>query len=108
MHTTTSIEMHGVSVGYPIHTIPTLKEWVVRQVTGRKAEDYFWALRDVTLDVQRGESLGVIGANGAGKSTLLRVVAGIIPPTKGEASTRGTIAPLIELGAGFDGELSGI
>jgi ABC-2 type transport system ATP-binding protein/lipopolysaccharide transport system ATP-binding protein len=108
MQPTTSIEFRDVSVGYPTHKIPTLKEWVVRNVTRRKSDEYFWALRDVTFEIKRGEALGIIGRNGAGKSTLLRVAAGVIPPTKGEASTRGTIAPLIELGTGFDGELSGI
>jgi len=108
MSLTTSIEFHGVSVGYPTHKIPTLKEWVVRQLTGRKPKDYSWALRDVSLDIKRGEALGIIGRNGAGKSTLLRVAAGIITPTKGDAVTYGTVAPLIELGTGFDGELSGI
>ena len=108
MSSLTSIEFHDVSVGYPTHKIPTLKEWVVRHATGRKPNEYFWALRDVTLNVKRGEALGIIGRNGAGKSTLLRVAAGIIPPTKGEAITYGGVAPLIELGTGFDGELSGI
>ena len=108
MSSTVSIEFRDVSVGYPTHKIPTLKEFVVRTVTGRKPKEYFWALRDVSLDVKRGEALGIVGRNGAGKSTLLRVAAGIIPPTKGETSTYGTVAPLIELGTGFDGELSGI
>jgi ABC-2 type transport system ATP-binding protein len=104
----TSIEFRNISVGYATHKIPTLKEWAVGALKGRKAAEMFWALRDVTLDVGRGEALGIIGPNGAGKSTLLRVAAGIITPTAGEATTFGTVAPLIELGTGFDGELSGI
>lgn len=108
MSSTNSIEFRDVSVGYPTHKIPTLKEFVVRSVTGRKSKESFWALRGVSLEVKRGETLGIVGRNGAGKSTLLRVAAGIITPTKGETITYGTIAPLIELGTGFDGELSGV
>lgn len=103
-----AIEFREVSVGYPTHKIPTLKEWVVRGVTGRRPDEFSWALRDVSFEVKCGDTLGIIGRNGAGKSTLLRVAAGIIVPTSGEASTRGSVAPLIELGTGFDGELSGI
>jgi ABC-type polysaccharide/polyol phosphate transport system ATPase subunit len=73
----------------------------------RVGGDRFWALEDVSLTLRRGERLGVIGRNGAGKSTLLRVIAGIIPPSRGEVVTRGVLAPIIELGTGFDGELSG-
>jgi ABC-type polysaccharide/polyol phosphate transport system ATPase subunit len=108
MHSTTSIEFREISVGYVTHKIPTLKEWVVRHLKGRPPAERFWALREVTFEVKRGEALGIIGRNGAGKSTLLRVAAGIITPTRGEATTYGTVAPLIELGTGFDGELSGI
>ncbi|CAN5617741.1 hypothetical protein BH23PLA1_BH23PLA1_11490 [soil metagenome] len=68
----------------------------------------FWALSGINLRVERGERIGIIGANGAGKSTLLRVLAGIYPPTTGTVSVRGRIAPLIEMGAGFNSELSGL
>jgi ABC-type polysaccharide/polyol phosphate transport system ATPase subunit len=67
----------------------------------------FWALRGVSFAIQKGERLGIIGANGAGKSTLLRLMAKIYPPTSGALSVRGTVAPLIEMGAGFNPELSG-
>jgi ABC-type polysaccharide/polyol phosphate transport system ATPase subunit len=67
----------------------------------------FWALRDIDLTVDKGERVGVIGTNGAGKSTLLRLLARIYPPTSGTAAVRGTVAPLIEMGAGFNPELSG-
>ncbi|HEX7831817.1 MAG TPA: ABC transporter ATP-binding protein [Thermoanaerobaculia bacterium] len=99
------IEYRDVSVRYPTARIPTLKEWVVRAAAARPpAAD---ALRDVTFSIAAGEAFGIIGGNGAGKSTLLRVAAGIIPPTNGEAITRGRVAPIIELGTGFEGELSG-
>jgi ABC-type polysaccharide/polyol phosphate transport system ATPase subunit len=67
----------------------------------------FWALRDVSLTIRKGERLGIIGSNGAGKSTLLRLMAKIYPPTSGTLTVRGTVAPLIEMGAGFNPELSG-
>src|SRR3954464_7435078 len=103
-----AIEFREISIGYATHKIPTLKEWVVGLLKGRKSPEFFWALRDVTFDVRRGETLGIIGPNGAGKSTLLRVAAGIITPNGGSATTYGAVAPLIELGTGFDFELSGI
>jgi len=99
------VELDNVSVRYPAQRIPSLKEWVVRaRATWPAAVD---ALRGVTLSVAAGEAFGIIGGNGAGKSTLLRVIAGIIPPSRGEVVTRGVLAPIIELGTGFDGELSG-
>jgi homopolymeric O-antigen transport system ATP-binding protein len=99
------VEVRDVSVRYPAQRIPTLKEWIVRAHAARPQAVH--ALRDVTLDVDAGEAFGIIGANGAGKSTLLRVMAGIIEPSSGEVITRGAVAPIIELGTGFDGELSG-
>jgi ABC-type polysaccharide/polyol phosphate transport system ATPase subunit len=75
-----------------------------RQTKGR---DEFWPLREVSFSVDPGEIFGIIGANGAGKSTLLKVIAGIIPPSVGRVVVRGRIAPLIELGAGFDPFLTG-
>jgi ABC-type polysaccharide/polyol phosphate transport system ATPase subunit len=67
----------------------------------------FWALRDINLAIQKGERLGILGSNGAGKSTLLRLLARIYPPTTGTVTVRGDVAPLIEMGAGFNPELSG-
>ena len=61
----------------------------------------FWALRDVSIRVEQGETVGLFGPNGSGKSTLLKVISGVVPPTLGKVSVRGRVAPLIELGAGF-------
>ena len=72
----------------------------------KKKKSYFWALEDITFHVNRGEVIGLIGSNGAGKSTLLKVVSGVMKPTKGKVQVNGTIAPMIELGAGFDSELT--
>lgn len=73
----------------------------------RERREVFWALRDVNLDIEAGETFGLIGANGSGKSTLLSLIAGIFPPTRGEVRSRGRIAPMIELGVGFNPELTG-
>ena len=72
----------------------------------KKKKEDFWALKNVTIKVKRGEVIGFIGANGAGKSTLLKVVAGVMKPTKGSVDTYGNICPMIELGAGFDPQLT--
>lgn len=102
-----AIELHGVSVTYRLHRIRSLKEFTVRTVVRKRDDSRVVALRDITLTIRRGESVGIVGNNGAGKSTLLRVAAGIITPSAGMTITRGTMAPLLELGTGFESELSG-
>jgi len=87
--------------------IVTLKEWAIHKVTSREMWREFDALRGVSFEIQRGRAIGVIGPNGAGKSTLLRIAGGILAPTKGHAIIRGHLAPIIELGTGFEAELSG-
>ena len=72
----------------------------------KKVNNEFWALSDVTFNVEKGEVIGLIGSNGAGKSTLLKVVSGVMKPTKGTITVNGVISPMIELGAGFDAELT--
>jgi ABC-2 type transport system ATP-binding protein len=71
-----------------------------------KKKEEFWALRDVNFQVKKGEVIGFIGSNGAGKSTLLKIVAGVMKPTKGRVDSYGNICPMIELGAGFDPQLT--
>jgi ABC-2 type transport system ATP-binding protein len=100
-----AVELNGVSVCYRSEKIRSLKELVVRGL--RPNRPLFYSLRGVSLGIAAGESVGIIGANGAGKSTLLRVAAGIIQPSEGVAISRGNIVPLMELGTGFEAELSG-
>ena len=82
------------------------KEYVIRSLKKQIKYNEFWALKDVSFDVYRGDSLGLIGLNGSGKSTMLKTIAGVLKPTIGTVSVRGNVAPLIELGAGFDFELT--
>lgn len=83
-----------------------LKEYVIKMLKGELMFQEFLALKDVNLEVKRGEAWGLIGTNGSGKSTLLKLICGILKPYKGSVQVFGSIAPLIELGAGFDGELT--
>lgn len=86
--------------------IDNLKEYFVKLVKRELMFQEFLALKDVSFEVKPGESWGIIGTNGSGKSTLLKLICGILKPYKGSVSIRGTVAPLIELGAGFDGNLT--
>lgn len=103
------IKLEDVSVRYraPQERIPSIKEyairWLKRQITYRS----FLALKEINLEIFPGESVGIIGPNGAGKSTLLKTVARVLVPTTGRVFVRGRISPLLELGAGFDPELTG-
>jgi ABC-2 type transport system ATP-binding protein len=102
----TAISAQDVSKRFLIHRkrATSLKERFVNR--GQQAEE-FWAVRHLTLEVGRGETVGLIGANGSGKSTTLKILAGILRPTSGTVAVNGRIASLLELGAGFNGELSG-
>lgn len=86
--------------------VDNIKEYVIRLLKRQLMFQEFWALKDVSFSVARGEKVGLIGLNGSGKSTMLKIVSGVMKPTKGRVLVRGSIAPLIELGAGFDYELS--
>ena len=87
--------------------VKSLKEYLVQKVQGKLKYEEFWALKNVNFDVQKGEVLGIIGHNGAGKSTLLKVISGILKPTEGTLEVRGNIVPMLELGSGFDTDLTG-
>ena len=102
------IDVENVSVRYIMGDFKDIgiKEYLIRKAKGQMLVKEFWALRDVSFHVEKGTLLGIIGSNGSGKSTILKVLAGIMPPTKGSVRLGGSIAPLLELGAGFDGDLT--
>lgn len=87
--------------------VDNLKEFVIKFIKRDLRYNEFWALREVSFEVKKGERLGVLGLNGSGKSTLLKIVSGVLKPTTGTIETRGKLAPLLELGAGFNKEYTG-
>ncbi len=87
--------------------VDNLKEYFIKLITRKLHFTEFWALKDINLTVEKGDRVGVLGFNGAGKSTLLKVIAGVLKPTKGSVTVNGVIAPMLELGAGFDMNYSG-
>ncbi|WP_167958635.1 ABC transporter ATP-binding protein [Anaerosporobacter faecicola] len=103
------IEVEDVSIKFRMSSdkILSLKEFVIAKVSKRMNYNEFWALNKVHVTVKKGEVLGIIGHNGAGKSTLLKVISGIMKPTSGKVSLYGNVVPMLELGSGFDMELSG-
>lgn len=102
------IEVTDATVRFNMSTerLDNLKEYFIKLMNGQLMFQEFLALKQVDLKVKKGEAWGIIGTNGSGKSTLLKLICGILKPYKGNVAIRGTIAPLIELGAGFDSELT--
>lgn len=87
--------------------VDNIKEYFIKLVTKKLHFTEFWALKDISFTVEKGDRVGVLGFNGAGKSTLLKVIAGVLKPTEGSVKVSGVIAPMLELGAGFDLNYSG-
>lgn len=104
-----AIEVNHVSMLFHLNKerVDNAKEYFVRLLTRRLTFTEFWALKDVSFKVEKGDRVGVLGFNGAGKSTLLKTIAGVLKPTTGSVRVSGVIAPLLELGAGFDPNYSG-
>lgn len=102
------LKVENVSIKYITGDFKSigLKEYVMRRLKGNYTVKEFWANRDITFSLEEGDMLGIIGTNGAGKSTLLKAISGIMRPSKGTITRNGTIAALLELGSGFDGDLT--
>jgi len=104
-----AIRLDSVSLCYRLarQRPPSLKEYAIHWVKGSLTYERLWAVRDLSLTIEPGETVGIVGRNGAGKSTLLKMVAGVLQPTSGRCDVAGRVAPILELGTGFDFELTG-
>ena len=102
------VDVENVSIKFNLSSekIDSMKDYLVKRLKGQISFDEFWALQDISFSMNRGDSVALIGLNGCGKSTLLKTIAGVLKPTKGSVKVYGSIAPLIELGAGFDHDLT--
>lgn len=103
------IYLDGISVKYMVSydKITSMKEFIISSLKHKVKYEEFWALKNISFEVKKGEVLGIIGHNGAGKSTLLKVISGILKPTTGTVKIEGNIVPMLELGSGFDFDLTG-
>lgn len=104
-----AIKVQNVSMRFNLgqEKIDNLKEYIIKILKGQLMYNEFWALKDVSVEIKKGEVFGIVGLNGSGKSTLLKIIAGVMKPTEGTVEVKGMMAPLIELGAGFDSNLTG-
>lgn len=102
------VSVNDVSMRFNLATekVDSLKEYIIKLTKGNLKFEEFWALKNVSIEIMPGDVYGLVGLNGSGKSTLLKTIAGVLKPTKGSVKVNGSIAPLIELGAGFDMDLT--
>jgi ABC-type polysaccharide/polyol phosphate transport system ATPase subunit len=103
-----AVEVKDVSMRFNLgrEKIDSLKEYMIKLIKKEVKQDDFYALKGVSFNVTKGDSFAIVGGNGSGKSTMLKIISGIFKPTSGSAKVNGSVAPLIELGAGFDMELT--
>lgn len=108
MEKETVIKVKDLSMRFNLATekTDTVKEYILKLLKGQLMFNEFYALKEINLEIKKGDSVALIGVNGSGKSTLLKCIAGVLYPTKGDIKVQGSIAPLIELGAGFDMDLT--
>lgn len=104
-----ALKVEHVSMKFNLSSekVDNMKEYIIKMVKKELMFQEFWALRDINFEVRKGDRLGIMGLNGAGKSTLLKIVSGVLKATEGNVSIHGKIAPLLELGAGFDRQYTG-
>jgi ABC-type polysaccharide/polyol phosphate transport system ATPase subunit len=100
------VSFRHVSKSYPVYQSPKDRLKELATFNRRTFHEDFWALRDVTFNVERGETFCIVGENGSGKSTLLQIIAGILAPSAGDAQVTGRVAALLELGSGFNPEFT--
>ena len=105
----TAIEVDNVSMKFNLskEKVDSLKDYVIKMIKGQIQYNEFWALKNVSFSVEKGDRVGILGLNGAGKSTLLKVISGVFKPTEGHVDKHGKMVPLLELGAGFDPQYTG-
>ncbi|MDD4371345.1 MAG: ABC transporter ATP-binding protein [Anaerostipes sp.] len=101
------VEHVGMKFNLSQEKVDNLKEYIIKLIKRELSFNEFWALKDVNFTLNKGDRLGILGLNGAGKSTLLKVVSGVLKATEGNVTINGKIAPLLELGAGFDSQYTG-
>lgn len=103
-----AITLQDVSIRFNLASeqVTSIKEYFIKMMKHELHFQEFYALKNISIEIPKGDAVGLIGANGSGKSTLLKVISGIYPPYAGKVTVKGKIAPLIELGAGFDGQLT--
>lgn len=97
----------GMEFNLSQEKVDNLKEYVIKLLKRQLLFQEFWALRDISFEVEKGDRVGIIGLNGAGKSTLLKIISGVMKPTEGSLDIKGKLVPLLELGAGFDHDYTG-
>ena len=101
------IEFKNVTKEFSLQKQKTFKEFLPALFSGKDTRDKFTALKDISFEIEKGDTVGIVGPNGSGKSTILKLIAGVMSPTSGQVIVNGKISPLIELGAGFHPELTG-
>ena len=104
-----AIRVNNVGMRFKLsqEKVDNLKEFFIKFLKRQISYKEFWAIKNITFEVEKGDRWGIIGLNGAGKSTLLKIISGVMKPTEGSVEIKGKIVPLLELGAGFDGNYTG-
>ena len=104
-----ALKVENVSMKFNLSSekVDNIKEYVIKMLKKELMYQEFWALRDISFEVKKGDRVGILGLNGAGKSTLLKIISGVLKATEGSVKVNGKIAPLLELGAGFDKQYTG-